>query len=86
MARGRASNLIAILAAVTLIAAGLWYLRSRPSDDECARWQSVVQRQAELLASQHGGQAAIYVIDAAETYKEDQPAGCELPSGSERRL
>ena len=86
MAKGRSSNFIAILAAVTLIAAGLWYLQSRPSEDECSRWQQVVGRQAQLLATQHGGVPATYYDDAAATYGSDRPTGCDLPAGSERRL
>lgn len=74
------SNVIAIAVAIVVIVAGIQYLRSRPQEDECARWQSVVKRQAELLSSQRGGRPLQYYEAAAQTYSESRPEGCATPT------
>jgi hypothetical protein len=79
------SNILAILAALALAAAGLWYLQSRPEPSECARWQKVVREQAKLLAAQEDKLAAEhrYYDDAALNYQESQPSGCAVPTREE---
>ena len=82
----RATNILAILAAIVIAAAGLWYLQSRPDPDECVRWKEAVREQAELLASQQGGKPKTWFDDAARTFNEERPAGCDIPEESDRRL
>ena len=86
MASARTTNILAILAAIALAAAGLWYLQSRPDPDECRRWQEAVVEQAELLAAQQGGKPKTWYDDAARTFAEERPGDCDLPEESDRRL
>ena len=80
MASPRTTNIIALVAAVVIAAAGLLYLQSRPDPDECARWQTLVREQAQLLAGQDGRAEHTYYDDAALNYQESQPSGCEVPT------
>ena len=83
MKSGQASNIAAVLAALALIAAGLWYLQSRPEPDACARWQKVVREQAKLLAGDQPRREFSFYPEAAANYAESRPDGCATPTKEE---
>ena len=80
MGSPRTTNILAILAALVIAGAGLLYLQSRPDPDECARWQTLVREQAQLLAGQRSRPEHIYYDDAALNYQESQPDDCDVPT------
>ena len=77
------SNIVAIIAALVLAAAGIWYLQSRPEPSECAKWQKVVREQAKLLAGDQPQNEHQFYEDAALNYQESQPDGCPVPTKDE---
>ncbi len=77
------SNIAAIVAAIVLAAAGIWYLQSRPEVDQCARWQKLVREQAKLLAGDKPRSEHRFYTEAALNYQESQPDDCPVPTKEE---
>jgi hypothetical protein len=74
------STQLALILAVVLIVGGLFWLRSRSSEeDPCLKWQRDVQLQARTMALQGKGQReAQFYDDAAKILSEQRPADCPL--------
>jgi hypothetical protein len=78
---GGIPNWLALGVALLLIAGGLLWLQSRPEEDACGRWQRLVVHEAELLASQHKSRRPeSFYAQAARTFGEDRPVGCDSPT------
>ncbi|HWL64844.1 MAG TPA: hypothetical protein VNP73_02625 [Actinomycetota bacterium] len=79
---GGIPNWLALGVALLLIAGGLLWLRSRPDEDPCGRWQRLVVHEAELLSSQRKRPPEAFYAQAARTFSESRPVGCDSPSPS----
>ena len=74
-------NWFALAVALLLIAGGLLWLQTRPEEDSCGRWQRLVVHEAELLASQRKSRSPeSFYAQAARTFAESRPVGCDSPT------
>jgi hypothetical protein len=78
------STQLALVVAVLLIVAGVWWLRQSSSEpDACLKWQRDVQLQARTMALQGKGQReATFYDDAARILAEFRPPDCPLLGSS----